>query len=372
MKIDQSRWTDQQGWEPTTPASPDADLVLVFADTPYFRQPECYEQLRSLYPLAIIVGCTSSGSILGTHISDGDMVATAIQLQSAQVRLAQASVPLGEDVKQVSARLAEELGDGGLRHLMLLSEGLTVNGSDLAAAVSGRGVTTTGGLAGDGSRFEQTWVMANGPARQGQVAMLGFYGDLNVRTGCEAGWREFGAERTVTRSTGNVVYEIDHQPALELYTRYLGPLAQDLPASGLRFPLSTRTEQQPAPVIRTLLGVNPAESSLTFAGDVPQGALCRLMRADIDALLETSGIAAEAVTPLPSGSDSLCVVISCVGRRLVMGQNTEEELEMVQQRLGSSAYMTGFYSYGELSPTGLQGQCQLHNQTLTLLHFSEP
>lgn len=372
MKIHQSRWTPQYGWQPTPSEARRSNLVLVFADTPYFRQAACFAELRAIYPEAVIVGCTSSGNILGTHITDGDMVATAITFEQARVGLAQALVQPGDDNKAVAARLLAELTHPHLQHIMLISEGLAVNGSDLAAGVSGQGLTATGGLAGDGSRFEQTWVMANGPAGQGVVAMLGFYGDLTVRTGCEAGWREFGAERTVTRSLGNVVYEIDHQPALALYNRYLGPLAQDLPASGLRFPLSIRTEQQPAPVIRTLLGVSTADSSLTFAGDVPQGAVCHLMRTDIDALLETSGTAADAVAGGLTASDSLCVVISCVGRRLVMGQNTEEELEMVKERLGANAQMTGFYSYGELSPTGQSGQCQLHNQTLTLLHVSEP
>lgn len=371
MKIHQSRWTAQNGWAPTPTDARHSSLVLVFADTPFFRQAACFAELRANYPDAVILGCTSSGNILGTHISDADMVATAITLDHSRVRLVQAAVGPGDNSKEVASSLLAALAHPELKHVMLLSEGLAVNGSELAAGVSGHALTATGGLAGDGSRFEQTWVMANGPAQQGLVAMLGFYGDLSVHTGCEAGWREFGAERTVTRSLGNVVYEIDHQPALALYARYLGPQAQDLPASGLRFPLSIRTDQQRAPVIRTLLGVNTEDSSMTFAGDVPQGAVCHLMRTDIEALLETSGIAAEAVAGGVTTTDSLCVIISCVGRRLVMGQSTEEELEMVQQHLGSTAAMTGFYSYGELSPTGESGQCQLHNQTLTLLHLSE-
>ena len=189
-------------------------------------------------------------------------------------------------LQELAVGLMKELEGPELRHAFVLSDGLSVNGSDLAKGFSSAGISVTGGLAGDAARFASTWVMADAPAAQNVVATIGFYGNLTARCGCVAGWREFGAERLVTRSEGNVVYEIDYKPALEIYTKYLGDMAKDLPGSGLRFPLSVRQTELDEPVIRTLLAVDAKAQSLTFAGDVPQGSFCRLMKTDVDSLID--------------------------------------------------------------------------------------
>lgn len=213
--------------------------------------------------------------------------------------------------------------------------------------------------------------MADAPAKMGRIAALGFYGEVTVKSGCFAGWEEFGAERIVTKSVSNVVYEIDGEPALDLYKKYLGEQAAQLPASGLRFPLSIQASKTDQAVIRTLLAVDEVDHSLTFAGDVPQGYRCKLMRTNLDSLIESAGLAAEAARPDQAGVAGLCLVVSCVGRRLVMGQLIEEELEIVQEKLGDVTAITGFYSYGELAPFSDVMQCQLHNQTMTLTTLYE-
>jgi hypothetical protein len=267
--------------------------------------------------------------------------------------------------------LIAELNAPDLRHVFVLSDGLQINGSELAQGLNQAGIPVTGGLAGDGTRFGKTWVMANAPAQSGRIAALGFYGHITVKSGCLAGWDEFGAERVVTKSVGNVVFEIDGEPALELYKKYLGEQAADLPASGLRFPLSIQQNKSDKAVIRTLLAVDEVAHSLTFAGDVPQGYLCKLMRTNLDKLIDSAGLAAAAAQPSTQDEAGLCLVVSCVGRRLVMGQLTEEELEIVQEKLGDSTAITGFYSYGELAPFSDIVKCQLHNQTMTLTTLYE-
>lgn len=371
MEICQFRWTSTAGWE-TPPASASAaNLVLVFADAAYFRQPECYQDLRRMFPTAHIVGCSSSGSVADTRISDDDIVVTAVTLEKGWIRLLSAPATPGEDLQALAAGMMKQLNDDELRHVFVLSDGLSVNGSDLASGLNSAGIPVTGGLAGDGTRFNSTWVMADAPAAQNFVAIIGLFGPIDVISGCVAGWSEFGAERLVTRSRGNVVYEIDNKPALTIYTKYLGEMAKDLPSSGLRFPLSIRPTEQDLPVIRTLLAVDAAAESLTFAGDVPQGSLCRLMKTDVDALIDASGMAANEAKSGANGKPSLCLVVSCVGRRLVLGQLTEEELDIVRERLGPAAAITGLYSYGELAPFSDVLQCQLHNQTMTLTTLTE-
>ncbi|MDO8413408.1 MAG: FIST N-terminal domain-containing protein [Gallionellaceae bacterium] len=371
MQITQIRWTPAAQWNNSADDCRDADLVLVFADADYFQTPACYQDLKNKFPHAHIVGCSSSGTVLGNTISDGDVVATAVHFEQGKVRMATADVKPGEDIRALAGSLMKELQATDLKHVLVFSDGLLVNGSDLAAGLNSFGITVTGGLAGDGSRFGKTWVMADAPARAGRIAAIGLYGDLVVKSGCFAGWQEFGAERVVTKSASNVVSEIDNQPALALYKKYLGDMAKDLPGSGLRFPLSVRANVGEQPIIRTLLGVDENAQTLTFAGDVPQGCLCKLMRTDLDSLIESAGMAATAAKPQHADSAGLCLVISCVGRRLVLGQLTEEELEVVQENLGEQTTIAGFYSYGELAPFSDILQCHLHNQTMTLTTLYE-
>ncbi len=370
MKVEQMRWETGSGWNCSAALS-NADLVLVFADTPFFRTAECYEQIRAMYPRAHILGCSSSGSVLDTEISDDDVVLTAVQLEKAQIRVTQEEVSPTASGQEIGRRLVEALqAEPGLKHVFVLSDGLQVNGSALAQGLGQGQVSSTGGLAGDGSRFAATSVMCDAMARPGLAAAVGFYGPVTVRSGCFSGWEEFGAERLVTRSVNNVVYEIDGQPALALYKKYLGDLASDLPASGLRFPLSVQANMSTKPVIRTLLAVDEAAQSLTFAGDVPQGHLCKLMKSNMQMLIDNAGRAAESARA-PDAARGLCLAVSCVGRRLVMGQMTEEELEVVRDTLGGGVAITGFYSYGELAPFSELLQCQLHNQTMTLTAIYE-
>lgn len=371
MQIEQMSWTEKSGWTAIPAFSAEADLVLVFADEGYFQTEACYTQLQTSFPQAHIIGCSSSGNVMGVEISDVNMVATVVKLERSKIRLASVDIQTGEDMIQLGQRLMSQLADADLRHAFILSDGLQVNGSELAKGLNQIGVPITGGLAGDGTRFGKTWVMADAPAKSGRIAALGFYGEVSVKSGCFAGWEEFGAERLVTRSAGNVVYEIDGEPALDLYKRYLGEQAAQLPASGLRFPLSIQATKTDMALIRTLLAVDEEARSLTFAGDVPQGYLCKLMRTNLDNLIDSAGLAASAAQPANQEATGLCLVVSCVGRRLVMGQLTEEELEIVQDKLGDATAITGFYSYGELAPFSDVMQCQLHNQTMTLTTLYE-
>jgi hypothetical protein len=366
MQISQIRWSNKSGWESSPSFSAVAELVLVFADDVFFQSEACYSELHAKFPKAHIVGCSSSGSVGGVEISDGDVVATVVKLERSSIRIASVDIEPGKGARELGGQLMDELKTPDLRHVFVLSDGLLVNGSDLAQGLNQAGIPVTGGLAGDGARFGKTWVMADAPAKNGRIVAIGFYGDVTVKSGCFAGWEEFGAERIVTKSIGNVVYEIDGQPALALYKKYLADQAADLPASGLRFPLSIQANKTEAALIRTLLAVDEAANSLTFAGDVPQGYLCKLMRTNLDSLIDNAGLAAEAAHSVVHRDAGLCLVVSCVGRRLVMGQLTEEELDAVQEKLGDTTTITGFYSYGELAPFSDVMKCQLHNQTMTL------
>jgi hypothetical protein len=234
-------------------------------------------------------------------------------------------------------------------------------------------VTATGGLSGDGARFEETVVLWDDVVDRRTIAALGLYGSqLRVGYGSLGGWDPFGPERLITRSDGNVLYELDGHSALQLYKRYLGEHASGLPATGLLFPLSLRTQDGHSGVVRTILSVNESDHSLTFAGEVPVGSYARLMKANFDRLIDGAiGAARTSYQALGSSSPDLAILISCVGRKLVLKQRVEEEVEGVREVLGARTMLAGFYSYGEISPFTPHAPCELHNQTMTITTFSE-
>lgn len=265
-----------------------------------------------------------------------------------------------------------------LRGILVLSDGLKINGTELVKGlnkISRQDVVITGGLAGDGDKFKNTWVIYEGGIYKDSVVALGLYGDaINIGFSSQGGWDIFGPERFITRSKHNVLYELDGQPALPLYKKYLGERAKGLPSAGLLFPLAIRKDQNnSAQVVRTILAIDEKEQSLTFAGDMPLGYRAQLMRANFDRLVASAGEAGEAVAkniPLEKKNPVLSIAISCVGRRLLLGERTEEETEFVLESLPPETQQVGFYSYGELSPFS-PGSCALHNQTMTLTTLYE-
>ena len=372
MLIETLKYMDNN-WKTNSDSSTstdDIDIVFTFGDREVFKKSDTYTKLRSLYPRAHIVGCTSSGNILGDSISDATMIATAVSFDSGTVHVSVEDFNSEDDQREVSERLVSRLPRENLKHVFILSDGININGSFLAQGANDavdHAVSITGGLAGDGTEFEETWVMANEEAKQNRVVAIGFYGDtITVGSGCFAGWDEFGIERKITKSTDNIVYEIDGEPALELYKKYLGEYAKDLPESGLRFPFSIKLNEEENSVIRTILGIDEETNSLIFAGDVPEGYLARLMKTDIDGLIDGSEVAAKRIAKTNT-KNALGLVVSCVGRRIVLKQVSDEELESISSTLGDNVQLVGFYSYGELAPFSDElVSCQLHNQTMTL------
>jgi hypothetical protein len=379
MHVEKKRWSLAQGWtpEPLGQLADSAQLVLAFGSTAVLRNPERIAEIVAAYPTADLMACSTSGNILGTEVSDATLVLAAIHFEDTPLHGARVRIDEVGSSFQAGEKLAAALPREELVHVFVLSDGLRVNGSDLVRGLTSglpQDVTVTGGLSGDGDQFRETLVAWNGPAESGNIAALGFYGKrLRVGYASLGGWDPFGPERLITRSKGNVLFELDGQSALDLYKKYLGEHAAGLPATGLLFPLSLRTEENTSGVVRTILSVNEQDGSMTFAGDVPEGALARLMKANFDRLIDgAAGAARTCYEAVGSTSPDLAILISCVGRKLLLKQRVEEEVESVRAVLGDHTTMTGFYSYGEISPFTPNARCELHNQTMTITTFSEP
>jgi hypothetical protein len=376
--LEQTTWSATGGWAPSRPGAIQArfQLVLVFGERVALATPGLLDEIAGAYPGAHVVGCSTAGEINGIRVQDESVVVTAVSFRSARIAVAIAAME-NLSSEEAGAALAARLSTmAGLCHVLVLSDGLHVNGSELVRGLT-RGlppnVPVTGGLAGDGAAFASTVVVHGAELRDRIVIAVGFAGEgLRIGYGSVGGWDPFGPERVVTRAVGNVLYELDGQSALALYRRYLGEEARHLPASGLLFPLSIRQDRTERGVVRTILSVNDAEQSLTFAGDIPTGARAQLMRADFDRLVEgASGAARISMSAQADARPSLALLISCVGRKMVLKQRIEEEVEAVQDVVGGSAVLAGFYSYGEISPFSPDAKCELHNQTMTVTTWSE-
>jgi len=376
MRIETVTFDPDRGWSASLPALDSRQtLVVVFGASSYADEPAALEELMAVYPHSHSVGCSTSGEIVGDCIQDGTLAVAVAEFARAELATATAEVGSAEDSRTAGNSIARALLRDDLRAVLVMSDGLNVNGSELVRGLNEvlpEQVVVTGGLAGDRDRFQRTWVLADRRARSGAISAVGFYGDgVHVSHGSRGGWDRFGPERCVTRSRGNVLHELDGRPALDLYKNYLGELAAGLPATALFFPLALRASREDSKLlVRTILSVDENERSMTFAGDIPLGWQAQLMRANVERLIQGAAQAAAFACPAEPRSDVLSIAISCVGRRLVLGERAEEEIAAAIEVLPAGTKQVGFYSYGEISPYAT-GRSDLLNQTMTLTTIHE-
>ncbi|MCX6305726.1 MAG: FIST C-terminal domain-containing protein [Bacteroidetes bacterium] len=379
MKTEQSIYSETTGWAKKSENNLGsmAQLVFLFGNKDLLKAQQHIDFVRAAYPAAQIVGCSTSGEIYQEEVYNSNIVCTAVWFENTAVAIAAEHIHSMEDSFAIGEKLAAKLDKEHLVHIMVLSEGLNINGSELTKGLNDRlsnRIPVTGGLAGDQANFAETVIVHNHAGEKNLVLAIGFYGEhIQVGYGSMGGWDSFGVDREVTKSKGNILYELDGHPALELYKRYLGSHAADLPASALLFPLSLRLKNSETSLVRTVLSVNEADGSMVFAGDLPQGEYVRLMKANFDRLIDGANDAAEmSKISLKNPNPDLAILISCVGRKLVLKQRVEEELEIIREVIGSNTTMTGFYSYGEICPLKpFEQHCELHNQTMTITLLKE-
>ncbi len=382
MKIEQKKWTAELGWKTLSSGdfSVDPDLVLLFGGNVALKDQKIFDEVRSWYPKSHIVSASTAGEIVGSEVSDDSIALTAVKFDKTELKFVEANIETADQSEEIGKKLANSLPSENLTHVMIFSDGLFVNGTPLVKgllSVLPKNVSVTGGLAGDGARFKETLVGLDGVAVSKKLVCIGFYGsNIKIGYGSLGGWDSFGISRTITKSKGNVLYELDGAPALSLYKEYLGELAKDLPASGLLFPLNLNIKNDDGievEVVRTILAVDEKEQSMTFAGDMPEGTVARFMKANFDRIIDgASGAANMSMESLGDKKAELSILVSCVGRKLVLKDRVEEEVEAVREKIGSQSATIGFYSYGEICPTApTERQCQLHNQTMTITTFRE-
>jgi hypothetical protein len=352
-----------------------AQLVLGFGSRALISDPSSFEKIKNRYPNSEILLCSSAGEIYNTEVMDHTISIVAISFSSTTLKTSEVDIDQFSSSFEAGKSLINTFPQEGLKTVFILSDGGRVNGSELVKGMNfakEEKVLITGGLAGDGSKFEKTYVGLNKVPETGKIIAVGFYGDqLEISHGSIGGWESFGLERTVTKSTENVLFEIDGKNALDLYKTYLGKYAAELPGSALLFPLSIKLDESEYPIVRTILSIDEKNQSMTFAGDIPVNSKVRFMKANFDRIIDAASDAATNCLAMNTVNPKLAILVSCVGRKLILGNRIEEEIEAVSEIFGSQTLLSGFYSYGEISPLKPMANCELHNQTMTITCLNE-
>lgn len=352
-----------------------ANLVLAFAERTTLDVLKPYAQIKQKFPNAAIILSSASGQISNSKLVEEQVVVTAIQFEHTPIKSIEIQVDTTSSASYLGQRVQNELMRTDLTALFVISEGSLVNGTDLVEELrveTNHQIPIFGGIAGDGYLFEKTIVGLNRDAVPNTIVIVGFYGNrVHFGFGSEGGWSDFGPEREVTMSVKNKVFKIGDRFALDIYKEYLGKYADELPGSSLYFPLSMRESPDTEPVVRTILSIDEEEKSMTFAGNLPEGSLVKFMKSNSDKLIDASFNAASNTVHEEQAYSKIALLISCVGRKIVLGDRVEEEIEAVREVLGKNALLFGFYSYGEITPNIKQVGCDLQNQTMTITTLFE-
>lgn len=377
MKILQAKKLKGKDWEYSTEKMELKNpLVLVFADRFLLEDLAVIDDIRAQFPYEHLIFGSSAGEIIGPYVNDDSIAVTAIEFEKSSFIVKTANIlDYQKDTVALGVSLSKSLPRENLKHVLIISEGSFVNGSSIIEGMElglDAAVDLTGGICGDGPRFEKTLVSYKENPKIGEVVAIGLYGNaLEISFASFGGWFPFGPDRIITKSSQNILYELDNQPALDIYIKYLGDKAAELPQSALLYPLNVMIPGKKIPVVRTILGIDYEKKAMILAGDVPENSVVQLMMVSVDSISAGASEAARLAMLERKTKPEFAFLVSCVGRKMVMDQRVEEEIEEVVELIGKETSIAGFYSYGEIAPFHGENLCELHNQTMTLTLISE-
>lgn len=357
------------------------DLVLLFGNSDEIESSNELRKINERFSDSLVVGCSTGTNITGKKTFDSGISGIAMGFDNSTIRHSCARIEDSIQSYELGAKLGLDLDADDLVAVFVMCDGLFINGSEIIkgiAAVLGDNIPISGGLAGDGESFTKTRLLIGTEIFDHGAIAIGFYSkSLQVSHASYGGWFEFGPEWKITKSKGNVVSEIDEMPAIELYDDYVGSEKMALQASALLYPLKVWPPKHPEKgVVRAIMNVDRENGTLTFAGDVPEGWNAKLMHGNMPGLIDGATQAANhAISNLKAANENnspdLCLVVSCVARRILLGSRTAQEIEALSSIIGENIPLAGFYSYGEISPQNDSPVAGLHNQTMTITLMKE-
>ena len=353
------------------------DMLWAFAAVSYNQQ-RVLDGIASVAPGTQIIGCTTDGEISTAGLSVNSVVMMA--MVSDRIRFHTSFVEqLSKDSYEAGVELGESFQGLNCRYIQIFSDGLCGNADKIIQGIKaslGDDIKIAGGTAGDSGDFNRTYQYFGDRVLTDSIVGVAFEGDFALGTGTACGWFPVGIAKKVTRSVENVVYELDGQPALQAYEKYLGKHADLLPAVGVEYPLGLLGRDGDEMddsyfLCRATMGVDRQSGAIVFAGNVPEGTSVKMTIGNEADIIQAAGQAAQAaLTKLQGGNAALkpkaIFLYSCMARKIVLGSRTNEEILAIQDVIGRDVPVIGFYTYGEFAPIGNSDHSYFHNETATM------
>lgn len=353
-------------------AKPQAGLLLAAID---FDHADIMQKIVAAYPEIELIGGTTDGemsSVLG--FQQDSLVLMLFCSDRLQIRAGigrNISKDLEKALEEAIAQATQNLTEP-IKLCITLPEGLTsisaVKLVDRLNQLLGKKVPIFGGLTADQWRFKQSYQFYKNQVYSDAIPILLFSGPLLFSHGLASGWNPIGKIGQVTQVKNNIVYQIDNQPALDFYYRYLG----ERPPSS-EYPLMVFDPTRQYSYLRAPSGsCDPTVGSITFFGDIPEQAIVQITEATRDHILSASQASMqEAIAHYPGKTPSSSLFFSCASRRQILGSRTFEEYNLIQNSLTQTLSACGFYTNGEIAPLEQQGISYFHNETFITLLLGE-
>ncbi|NJK72941.1 MAG: hypothetical protein HC942_00700 [Microcoleus sp. SU_5_6] len=351
--------------------SPQAGILFAAID---FEHTLILNQIHQIYPGIELIGGTTDGEM--SSILGFEQDSLTLMLFCADNITIRAGI--GRDISQdlnaaIQTAIVQATKDhtDPIKLCITLPESLSTSAVlilDKLNQALGEKVPVFGGLTADRWQFKQTYQFYKTEVYSDAIPILLISGPILFSHSVASGWNPIGKRGKVTKASRNVVYEIDGQPALEFYQHYLGRM---LPS--LEYPLAVFDADETNYYMRATSGAyDPEVGSVTFFGDIPEGAIVQITETTHDRILSASQTSMmQALQSYPGQEPAAALYFSCCGRRQILGTSTKEEYALTQTCLTESLPSCGFYTNGEISPLEQQGISYFHNETFVTLLLGE-
>ena len=340
-------------------------LVQVFtAVNEYSYIKELIENISSFIPKAKIIGATTCGEISNEGMLLDSTVISISIFESTKIitRISQMKNSSFSTGVSIMAELYAQNKEKP-NVIITFSDGLNTNGEDYLKGISeiAPNITVAGGMAGDNSKFEKTYVFSNEIIIDSGAVLVALYNDdLNIYTNYNFNWKKLGKSHVIERSEGNRVYQIDGMKPVDFYAEYLGDgIKEFLPAIGIEFPLVIEDDGEN--IARAVLSKYD-DGSLGFAGNIKEGSIVKFGYGDVGMILKDSIKQIDNIYKNPIEG---IFIYSCMARKALLKEDVNLEILPLKE----IAPVSGFFTYGEFSHS--KNKHRLLNQTMTILGLSE-
>ena len=352
-------------------AQPQAGLLLAAID---FDFDELLAAINQRFPAIELIGGTTDGEISSILGCEQDSVSLMLFCSDTITIRAGIGHQLSENIDTAVATAVKMAApDQDPRDISLgimICESLTADVAQVLTSLHQTfdDIPILGGLTADQGRFKQTYQFHKGKVYSDAITLLLFSGPVALSFGVDSGWNTIGEPGIVTKQLQNVVYEIDHRPALAFYQHYLGDA---LPSSDS--PLAVFEGGATDFYLRAPSGTVDLETgSVTFFGEVPLGTKVQVTEASRDDVVAAAKRSmGRALAEFPGELPSAALYFSCFCRRQLLGTRARKEYEVVQSCCEQPVPSIGFYTNGEISPLGRNQTARFHNETFVTLLLGE-